>query len=647
MLARKHKSARYISIANRYRKHKNKLLNASSASPSQDSTVQTNSSADTANLLDSTYEASNSKSDTDTNALFPSLSTLSKNNYSQDDCVSLTDTSLTSDDELTFDKQSPNSAPSSPAEQSPQTVTSYGYRQWKIRLNAVLTIQKCWMFHKRNERARELWKYKHGMEKRLYTSSAIKVQSLWRRIVAVKCFRCCIAAIVRIQSCERRVAARRVWRELQAEREEVRKVVSTRIQAAFRGCSVRSMIRREKASTMIQSVYRGYSAWGRYLQYQASAIIQAAFRGYNVRSKMEREVASTCIQAFYRGYSVRSKLQREKASTRIQTAFRGYLARWEGWRVRIATRVNCIQDKASTRIQAAFRDYLARRDYIKYRAITRIQAAFRRYIARSKCIQYRSSTKIQAAFRGWLTRWDYIEYRASIRIQAFYRGYLARCEYDLHDIIYDVVTCQSIVRRMFAIKTASKLRGPEYFRLKVAAKKIQAAYRTHRKGGTLTKRLLMKDRTFEYEDEEEDMLGLAVVRKVSENNLTYVIDTEDEAAFEAKCCNHSRCGLPDEVHQMLLEHGRWFYNKLGDPGVDTAENLVTVMELSEEATACFCWNATLPPSGAADKSGAPNAISNNTKSMGISSVVKVQSKWRAYVAAKKFIEMKKQQTQLV
>jgi hypothetical protein len=41
---------------------------------------------------------------------------------------------------------------------------------------------------------------------------------------------------------------------------------------------------------------------------------------------------------------------------------------------------------------------------------------------------------------------------------------------------------------------------------------------------------------------------------------------------------------------MLIESGKWFYDRIGDPlNMDTAENFITVMEMSEEASGCLCW----------------------------------------------------------
>jgi hypothetical protein len=43
----------------------------------------------------------------------------------------------------------------------------------------------------------------------------------------------------------------------------------------------------------------------------------------------------------------------------------------------------------------------------------------------------------------------------------------------------------------------------------------------------------------------------------------------------------------------LIESGKCIYNKLGDPGELTAEQLVTAMEISEEAALC-CWSPPFP-----------------------------------------------------
>lgn len=51
--------------------------------------------------------------------------------------------------------------------------------------------------------------------------------------------------------------------------------------------------------------------------------------------------------------------------------------------------------------------------------------------------------------------------------------------------------------------------------------------------------------------------------------------------------------MADNLHEVLIESGKWIYIKVGDPGELTAEQLVTAMEMGEEAALC-CWSPPFP-----------------------------------------------------
>ncbi|KAL3804174.1 hypothetical protein HJC23_013693 [Cyclotella cryptica] len=79
-------------------------------------------------------------------------------------------------------------------------------------------------------------------------------------------------------------------------------------------------------------------------------------------------------------------------------------------------------------------------------------------------------------------------------------------------------------------------------------------------------------------------------------------EEEEEEEDETSCCpsktdnseaqiEQSRCGLSDNVHEMLIQSGKWIYDRVGDPNVDTAHDLLTIMEISEEVV--FCCGARL------------------------------------------------------
>jgi hypothetical protein len=81
-----------------------------------------------------------------------------------------------------------------------------------------------------------------------------------------------------------------------------------------------------------------------------------------------------------------------------------------------------------------------------------------------------------------------------------------------------------------------------------------------------------------------------------------------------------------------MESGKFLYETFGDPtDVEVAENLISVMEMGEEA------------SGYLRK----QSIYNRTKKVEKSSVEIIQSKWRSYIVAKRVRAMKKKRILLV
>ncbi|KAL3804169.1 hypothetical protein HJC23_013688 [Cyclotella cryptica] len=253
---------------------------------------------------------------------------------------------------------------------------------------------------------------------------------------------------------------------------------------------------------------------------------------------------------------------------------------------------------SATLVQTQWRKYVALKRYRMYLwAVIVLQSTARAKPAR-KLLRHNTEVK------------DAILKTASTRIQRITRGYITRSEYNLKKIVNRIILCQSIVRRFLAIETLYTLSQLQALLQIISARKIQFAYRNYKNGSTLTRRLLNQHRENYGDYGEQDI----------DNTLVYIVDNE-EVDYESKCCEHSRCGLADEVHAMLIESGRWFYNKLGDPDVDTAENLITVMEISEEATFC-CWRHSTAPSGR--KLGPAKLVGNETRRVGKSSVVLIQ-----------------------
>lgn len=62
-------------------------------------------------------------------------------------------------------------------------------------------------------------------------------------------------------------------------------------------------------------------------------------------------------------------------------------------------------------------------------------------------------------------------------------------------------------------------------------------------------------------------------------------EIEEERRYQDQ---FSRCGFSDEMHQMLLESGKWIYEFVGDPSDETALDLLSLMELGEEYSHLGC-----------------------------------------------------------
>jgi hypothetical protein len=212
------------------------------------------------------------------------------------------------------------------------------------------------------------------------------------------------------------------------------------------------------------------------------------------------------------------------------------------------------------------------------KSATAIQSQWRRYLA---CRKFDALIGVVRAHRNAVR--DQLVKNASTRIQSMYRGYSTRRQHDIDEIVYRIVIVQSLVRRRLAMERRYTLESLNYLLLVSLVRKIQCAYRRYKRGSTITKRLLAQRRQNYGDYDNSTLSGLG------DTDFSYVVvDTSEE--FESKCCEASRCGLTDEVHEMLIESGKWFYDRIGDPlNMDTAENFITVMEMSEEASGCLCW----------------------------------------------------------
>ena len=126
---------------------------------------------------------------------------------------------------------------------------------------------------------------------------------------------------------------------------------------------------------------------------------------------------------------------------------------------------------------------------------------------------------------------------------------------------------------------------------------------------------------------KEGVVLKAGVTFEEDQNITYIIQDQDsdDANLESQCFDGSRCGLSDGVHEILMHSGKFLYDCIGDPtNEETAEDLLTVMELGEEAAFC-CWKKKTPARKPDDDEEEEIPEEGNQASATI-----IQSKWRSF-----------------
>ena len=262
---------------------------------------------------------------------------------------------------------------------------------------------------------------------------------------------------------------------------------------------------------------------------------------------------------------------------------------------------------------------------------------------------------------------------SATKIQATYRGY--SCKTKWFDILQRVTLCQAAVRRWRAVSLAEELRsyrkeGPkdifEFIKTRQTATALiqqtyqeyssrnsQEAYKhyllrmdSHDNAPPNTK--VVQDNTdsnpeTNHATSSEEFDTQAPTAKQTSctdravsfaeaENITYIVDKEDEK-LDSQCFDASRCGLSDGMHAMLINSGKWFYDCIGDPSNEAAEDLVTVMELSEEYSAAICcWKKKNQEKTAHSSVVEPGALATEAgKDQDLPAVV-IQSKWRSYRA---------------
>jgi hypothetical protein len=123
-----------------------------------------------------------------------------------------------------------------------------------------------------------------------------------------------------------------------------------------------------------------------------------------------------------------------------------------------------------------------------------------------------------------------------------------------------------------------------------AAKEIQCAH--HKRGNDeeshLTQTYLMLDRALSEAQSQKELCKSRQQLHNNDDEITYV--SSDDSLTDSRGCKRSRCGLSEDIHEMLLHSGKWFYDCFGDPkNKDVAENIVTAAEIGEEGAVFCCF----------------------------------------------------------
>ncbi|NXA98591.1 ASPM protein, partial [Melanocharis versteri] len=254
--------------------------------------------------------------------------------------------------------------------------------------------------------------------------SATRIQSTFRKFMAVKKFRLVKHAVLTIQ---RHYRARVLG---QRQRQEYVQLcnAAVHLQALWRGKAVRKTIQKKcHLATIIQSFYRMHVNQLKYKKLrQATLVIQKYYRAYCMK-KTQRAIylktvtAVLVLQSAYRGMTVRKQLNKlNKAATTIQAAFKSYLVKKEYERLR----------SAAIAIQRCYRAVICaicqRQRYLSLkRATVKVQAIYRGVrVRRQVQCMHQAAVCIQAVFKMYCISRKYRSMRmAAIRIQRQYRAF--------------------------------------------------------------------------------------------------------------------------------------------------------------------------------------------------------------------------------
>ncbi|KAL7396486.1 hypothetical protein ABVT39_006556 [Epinephelus coioides] len=350
--------------------------------------------------------------------------------------------------------------------------------------------------------------------------AATVIQSAFRKYREVVKFQAMRLAAIIIQ---------RHYRSCVLQRQERKNFLKARhsaivLQAAFRGCRVRSSIAKmHRAATVIQANFKRHkqqSAFRR--QHWAACVLQQRFRArrqrdIEVKHYQELKKAVINLQAAFRGMKSRRVLkQRHHAANVVQRAYRGYCERKEYLKLKLyvliiqqkyrasvaakAQRTQYLEKRsAAVVLQAAYRGQQVRKEVAhRHQAATVIQSAFRKYREEVKFQAMRlSAIIIQRRYRSCILQRQEREKflklkRSTITIQAALRGWGVRRDIRQQNraaiVIQSCWRC-SVQRRIFqqkreaAVKLQQRVRAVQFSRLErnnyLQMKKAAITLQTH------------------------------------------------------------------------------------------------------------------------------------------------------------------------
>uniref|UniRef100_A0A8C3QZP0 Abnormal spindle microtubule assembly n=1 Tax=Cyanoderma ruficeps TaxID=181631 RepID=A0A8C3QZP0_9PASS len=315
--------------------------------------------------------------------------------------------------------------------------------------------------------------------------AATRIQSTFRKVMAVKKFRLVKHAVLIIQRHHR---AKVLGQRQRQEYVQLRNAAVC-LQALWRGKAVRKMIQKKHhQATIIQSYYRMHVSQLKYKKLrQATLVIQKYYRAYCMKKTqravyLKTKAAALVLQSAYRGMTVRRQLNKlNKAATTIQAAFKSYLAKKEYERLRSAA--IAIQ----RRYRAVVHAKCQRQRYLSLKRVTvQVQAIYRGVrVRRQVQCMHQAAVCIQATFKMYCMSIKYQSMRmAAIRIQRQYRAFcLGKVQRKKYlELKKSVVILQAACRGM---KVRQDLKT-----MHQSAAVIQSYYRMHKQQRDFRKVLL-------------------------------------------------------------------------------------------------------------------------------------------------------------